>query len=204
VRPYGPDSPRDFDPAITYLTHGTYGACPRPVIEFQRALRGELESNPIRFLTRELEGRLDAARREVAAFLNADPEGLVVVPNATTGVATVLESLRLRPGDELLTNDHEYNATVNALETVAARLNPADVILVEGYKAAAIPKIEVRRAAVASEKLLAASDPLVLAIAADYEVDAHGRPVFNLDDIAGIASMIEETCGPFTRLRQRA
>jgi isopenicillin-N epimerase len=121
VRPYGPDSPWDFDPAITYLTHGTYGACPRPVVEFQRALRAELESNPIRFLTRELEGRLDAARRTVAAFLNADPEGLVVVPNATTGVATVLESLRLRPGDELLTNDHEYNATVNALETVAAR-----------------------------------------------------------------------------------
>jgi molybdopterin-guanine dinucleotide biosynthesis protein B len=51
---------------------------------------------------------------------------------------------------------------------------------------------------------LAASDPLVLAIAADYEVDAHGRPVFNLDDIDGIASIIEETCGPFTRLRQRA
>ena len=91
-----------------------------------------------------------------------------------------------------------------ALESVAARLNPADVILVEGYKAAAIPKIEVRRAAVASEKLLAASDPLVLAIAADYEVDAHGKPVFNLDDIDGIASIIEETCGPFTRLRQRA
>jgi isopenicillin-N epimerase len=121
MRPYGPGSPWDFDPAITYLTHGTYGACPRPVIEYQRALRAELESNPIRFLTRELEGRLDQARREVAQFLNADPEGLVVVPNATTGVATVLESLRLRPGDELLTNDHEYNATINALETVAAR-----------------------------------------------------------------------------------
>lgn len=121
MRPYGPDSPWDLDPAITYLTHGTYGACPRPVIEFQRNLRAELEANPIRFLTRELEARLDAARRAVAQFLNADPEGLVVVPNATTGVATVLESLRLRPGDELLTNDHEYNATVNALETVAAR-----------------------------------------------------------------------------------
>jgi isopenicillin-N epimerase len=121
VRPYSPESPWDFDPAIAYLTHGTYGACPRPVIEFQRNLRAELESNPIQFLTRELEGRLDDARRTMAAFLNADPEGLVVVPNATTGVATVLESLRLRPGDELLTNDHEYNATVNALETVAAR-----------------------------------------------------------------------------------
>ena len=76
--------------------------------------------------------------------------------------------------------------------------------MVEGYKAAAIPKIEVRRSAVAAEKLLAASDPLVLAIAADYEVEAHGKQVFRLDDIAGIASMIEETCGPFKRLRQRA
>jgi molybdopterin-guanine dinucleotide biosynthesis protein B len=91
-----------------------------------------------------------------------------------------------------------------ALETIAARLNPADIILVEGYKGAAIPKIEVRRAAVAAEKLLAAGDPLVLAIAADYEVDAHGKPVFRLDDIAGIASLIEATCGPFKRLRQRA
>jgi isopenicillin-N epimerase len=121
MRPYSPDSPWDFEPGITYLTHGTYGACPRPVLDAQRALVEELEANPLRFLTRELEGRLDAAREAVAAFLNADPEGLVVVPNATTGVATVLESLRLRPGDELLTNDHEYNATLNALATVAER-----------------------------------------------------------------------------------
>ena len=121
MRPYAPDSPWDFDPAITYLTHGTYGACPRPILEAQRALVAELEANPLRFLTREFEDRLDAARAAVAAFLNADPEGLVVVPNATTGVATVLESLRLRPGDELLTNDHEYNATLNALTTVAER-----------------------------------------------------------------------------------
>ena len=155
MRPYGADSPWDFDPRITYLTHGTYGACPRPVVEHQRALRAELESNPIRFLTRELEGRLDNARRVVASFLNADPEGLVVVPNATTGVATVLESLRLRPGDELLTNDHEYNATVNALETVAARAKARVVVVnvrlpirhpeevVEAHLAAVTPRTRV-------------------------------------------------------------
>ena len=121
MRPYSPDAPWDLDPSITYLTHGTYGACPRPILELQQTLVAELEANPIRFLTRSLEGRLDAARAFVAEFLHADPEGLVVVPNATTGVATVLESLRLRPGDELLTNDHEYNATINALQTVAER-----------------------------------------------------------------------------------
>jgi molybdopterin-guanine dinucleotide biosynthesis protein B len=91
-----------------------------------------------------------------------------------------------------------------ALEAVAARLRPADVILVEGYKSAAIPKIEVRRAAVAHERLLATNDPHVLAIAADHEVDGHGKPIFNLDDVAGIAAVIERALGPFKSLRQRA
>lgn len=91
-----------------------------------------------------------------------------------------------------------------ALEDIARRLKPADIILVEGYKSAAIPKIEVRRAAVAPEKLLAAGDPLVIAIAADYELDGHGKPVFSLDDIAGLAALIEETCGPFNQMKQRA
>ena len=121
MRPYSPDSPWDFDPSIVYLTHGTYGACPRPVVEAQRALLAELEANPIQFLTRDLEERWDAARRSVADFLGADPTGLVAVSNATAGVATVLTSLRLRPGDELLTNDHEYNATLNALAATAER-----------------------------------------------------------------------------------
>lgn len=89
-----------------------------------------------------------------------------------------------------------------SLEDIAKRLKPADIILVEGYKSAAIPKIEVRRAAVAAEKLLASSDPLVIAIAADYELDGHGKPVYALDDIAGIAALIEDTCGPFAVLRR--
>src|SRR4029078_8656861 len=80
-----------------------------------------MDANPIRFFDRELEERLDTARREVAAFLNEDPEGMVVVPNATSGVATAAASLRLRPGDELLTNDHEYNATLNQLDAAADR-----------------------------------------------------------------------------------
>lgn len=121
MRPYSLDCPWDFDPSIIYLTHGTYGACPRPVVAKRIELIRELEANPIAFLTREYESRIDAARNEVAAFLNADPEGTVVVPNATTGVATVLESLHLRPGDELLSGDHEYNATLNALGAVAER-----------------------------------------------------------------------------------
>jgi molybdopterin-guanine dinucleotide biosynthesis protein B len=91
-----------------------------------------------------------------------------------------------------------------SLDEIAERLKPADIIFVEGYKSAAIPKIEVRRAEVAAEKILAVTDPLVIAIAADYEMDGHGRPVLALDDIAGIAGVIEDACGPFGVLQQRA
>lgn len=90
-----------------------------------------------------------------------------------------------------------------SLEEIAKRLKPADIILVEGYKSAAIPKIELRRAAIATERLLAAQDPLVIAIAADYELDGQGKPVFSLDDIAGLAELIEATCGPFDVVRRR-
>jgi isopenicillin-N epimerase len=119
VRPYGPDSPWRFEPGLVYLTHGTFGATPVPILEAQRALMDELEASPVRVLDREFEARRDAARVEVAQFLGADPEGVVIVPNATTGVSTVLRSLRIRPGDELLTTDHEYNAMLNATRLAA-------------------------------------------------------------------------------------
>ena len=119
MRPFGPDSPWRFAPGLVFLSHGTFGACPVPVLEAQRALIDELEESPIQVLDREYEVRLDAARDEIARFLNADPAGVVALPNATTGVSTVLRSLRLRPGDELLTTDHEYNAVLNALQAVA-------------------------------------------------------------------------------------
>ena len=92
-----------------------------------------------------------------------------------------------------------------SLEDVAQRLKPADLIFVEGYKSAAIPKIEVRRqAAGATERLLAATDANVIAIAADYDVDEHGKPVLSLDDVEGVAALIEASMGPFQALKRRA
>src|SRR5688500_17426296 len=99
-----------LDPEVTFLNHGSFGACPRAVLEAQRRWRDRMESEPVRFLTRELEPLLDRARADLAAFVGADADGLAFVPNATSGVNAVVRSLDLRPGDELLRTDHGYNA----------------------------------------------------------------------------------------------
>ncbi|MGZ8563447.1 MAG: aminotransferase class V-fold PLP-dependent enzyme [Candidatus Limnocylindria bacterium] len=110
-----------LDPAVAFLNHGSFGATPRPVLAAQQAWRARMEQEPVRFFSAELERALDAARDELGAFVGADPDDLAFVPNATAGFNAVLRSLRLEPGDELLTTDHAYNAAKNTLEYVAER-----------------------------------------------------------------------------------
>ncbi|MBN1419662.1 MAG: aminotransferase class V-fold PLP-dependent enzyme [Planctomycetes bacterium] len=140
-----------LDPEVTFLNHGSFGACPIPVLGAQTRLRARMEEEPVAFLWRDLEGLLDAARIALAGFTGADAEDLAFVPNATAGVNAVLRSLRLSPGDELLTTDHEYGACRNTLEYVAARSGARVVV-------AAIP-FPIDEPERATEAILAAATP---------------------------------------------
>ncbi len=110
-----------LDPEMAFLNHGAFGACPTAVLKAQQAWRKRLERNPVAFMTRDLEPALDRVRAHLATFVGAVPDDLALVPNATSGVNTVLRSIRFDPGDELLTTDHTYNAAANALRYAAAR-----------------------------------------------------------------------------------
>ena len=113
---------------LVFLNHGSFGACPTEVLRHQATLRAEMEAEPVRFLSRELDERLDAARAALAAFVRADPDDLAFVTNATGGVNAVLRSRVFAAGDELLTTDHAYNACRNTLNFVAERAGARVVV----------------------------------------------------------------------------
>lgn len=110
-----------LEPDLIFLNHGSFGACPRRILEVQQEWRIRLERQPLQFLVREVEPLLDAARAALAEFVGAEVQDVVFVPNATHGVNAVLRSLAFNAGDELLVTDHEYNACRNALDFVAER-----------------------------------------------------------------------------------
>ena len=111
-----------LDPEVVYLNHGSYGACPTPVFETYQRFQRELERNPSEFLGRRFYELTTEARAALAAFVGARAEDLVFVPNATAGLNAVIRSLRLEPGDEVLTTRHEYGAVTRTWEFAGATL----------------------------------------------------------------------------------
>ncbi len=114
-------SPFALDPTVTFLNHGSFGATPRVVLAAQDALRARMEAQPVQFLVRDLETLLDESRRALGAFVDAPPDDLVFVPNATHAVNAVLQSLVLSPGDEVVVTNHGYAACTNAARYAAER-----------------------------------------------------------------------------------
>ena len=84
-----------LDPETTFLNHGSFGAVPNIILEEQSFLRSQIEMDPVKFYEREFKGLMYEARKSLSFFLNAAPNGMTFVRNATEGVNTILRSLCL-------------------------------------------------------------------------------------------------------------
>ena len=111
----------DLDPAFLTVNHGSFGATPRCVLAAQRAWQDRMERQPTRFMTSVYPQAIRDAAAALGLFLNANGSDLVFVDNATTGCNAVLQSIGLRPNDEIVVLSHGYGAVRNAVRFVAER-----------------------------------------------------------------------------------
>ncbi len=159
-------SPWLIEADTEFLNHGSFGACPEPVLAVQRALREQLEREPVRFFVRDLEPLLDRTRTALAILLGARAHDLALVPNATFGVNAVLSSVRLQPRDVVAVTSHGYNACNNAARRWAERAG-AELRVIE------LPfPVESERAI--EERILAALDGRTRLLLVDHVTSPTG------------------------------
>jgi isopenicillin-N epimerase len=110
-----------LDSTIVFLNHGSFGSTPKSVFEIYQNWQLRLERQPVLFLGREFYDLMREARAILGEYLNADADDLAYIPNATHGVNSIAHSIQLRPGDEILTTDHEYGACDYTWEFVCSK-----------------------------------------------------------------------------------
>ena len=95
---------------ITFLNHGSFGACPKPIFEAYQNFQLELETEPVNFIQIKAPQYLKIAKNRLAKFIGCEASDFFFTPNPTFAVNTIMRSINLLAGDEILTTNHEYGA----------------------------------------------------------------------------------------------
>jgi len=99
-----------LDPEITYLNFGSFGACPKEIFEDYQKFQMELEYEPVQFITVNSLKYLKESREALGAYIGCPADDLVFVSNPSYALNIIGKSLKLNPGDEVLSTDLEYGA----------------------------------------------------------------------------------------------
>ena len=103
-----------LDSNITFLNHGSFGACPKVVFNNYQYWQRELEIQPVKFFTKVLYEKLEYSRKKLSNFIGCDHDELIFFQNPTTAVSNIIANLDLQSGDEVLMSSHEYGALVRS------------------------------------------------------------------------------------------
>lgn len=99
-----------LNPDITYLNFASFGACARPVFEDYQKWQLELETEPVQFIAVNSTHYLKNSRKALGEYIHCHEDDLVFTPNPSYAINIITKSLKLAPGDEILSTDLEYGA----------------------------------------------------------------------------------------------
>ena len=97
-------------PGLTFLNFGSFGACPKPVMQQYQAFQTEMEADPVDFMLVKGPAYLQQSREALADFIGCHADDVVYVTNPSYAVNIIAKSLHLQPGDEVLATNIEYGA----------------------------------------------------------------------------------------------
>jgi isopenicillin-N epimerase len=106
---------------LTFLNHGSFGARPRPIYEYQEQLRLQVEASPVSQMVDEMSAALPGIKHAIGSFIGADAQGIGMVHNASEAINAVVRSIEFKPGDEIVTTSHGYGAVLQLLRYVSSR-----------------------------------------------------------------------------------
>ena len=95
-------------PGLVHLNCGSIGATPRVVTDALISYLAELEGNPLANTWGGLGNEMEKVRAKGAEFIGAELDEVALTRNTTEGMNHVASGLDLRPGDEVLTTNHEH------------------------------------------------------------------------------------------------
>ncbi len=99
-----------LDQSVTYLNHGSFGACPKPIFDDYQKWQRELEYEPVQFVISNSAKYLKESKAVLGKFVNCSPQDFFFTSNPTFAINTIMRSLDLEPEDEILATDNEYGA----------------------------------------------------------------------------------------------
>ncbi|XP_063966410.1 uncharacterized protein LOC135156804 [Lytechinus pictus] len=108
--------PENFYP----LNNGSYGCVPQRVLNAQKRMMDERESNPEMWCRHLRLEKYRNAVKNVAEFVSAKPENIVLIENVTTATNSIVKSFKFSAGDQILVTNHTYGAVLKTLDFVTS------------------------------------------------------------------------------------
>ena len=119
-----------LEPGLVHLNTGSLGAMPRPVQEGLVRFIRELEQHPPSQTWGKMGQMAEVVREHAANFIGAEKDELAITGNTTEGMNMVASGLRLKPGDEVLTTNHEHAGGLSCWEYLAKQ-NGVRIVQIE-------------------------------------------------------------------------